>query len=366
MGWISLTLALMLLGLICAILSAVFNGSFAAIGKIPGASDVHPFVFVFYLSIGVFVSSLAVIALQPLGASYNSDSIVISGSSVPVFAPFGILAGFLFVGSVCAAFTAIPLVGLSIAQGIWGGISIVVSFSWGVLAFPDQNHIKSLPLVLLGLSSLLAGVVVIAFCNDIGTFMSSLIQGVVNGAGERNDIHKGDVDDESDPLNSRESSSHASKAHSRRIIGFVFAGLVGVLGGSILVPQGFSPRSHEGLAFMPSFGVGAMLAGCVALIARWLWKRSPPVFLPYVAIPLGAASGIVWNIGNVLSLVAIQTVGYSVAYPILQCALFVGGLWGILVFREVRNVVSIAAFIIGAGVLLAGAALVAAFVGPTP
>ena len=62
-----------------------------------------------------------------------------------------------------------------------------------------------------------------------------------------------------------------------------------------------------------------------------------------------------WNAGNVCSIFAIAGIGYGTAYPILQCALFFGGLWGIFVFREVRDKGAIAVFFGSAMVLFGGA-----------
>ena len=48
---------------------------------------------------------------------------------------------------------------------------------------------------------------------------------------------------------------------------------------------------------------------------------------------------ILLQIGNITSIMATKdpSVGLSIAYPIMQCGLFVGGLWGICLFGELRN-----------------------------
>ena len=48
-------------GLSLAVLSAVFNGSFAAFSKLESAGLVHPFIFNLYLALGVWASSCAVL-----------------------------------------------------------------------------------------------------------------------------------------------------------------------------------------------------------------------------------------------------------------------------------------------------------------
>lgn len=71
------------------------------------------------------------------------------------------------------------------------------------------------------------------------------------------------------------------------------------------------------------------------------------------------ASGIIWNVGNMLSIMAVQVVGLPIAYPIMQCGLFVAGLWGVLLFGELKSAVAQAVYWAGGGVLIAGSALLA-------
>ena len=93
-----------LAGLGLAVLSALFNGSFAAFGKLEAASLVHPFVFNVYLSVGVFLSSCVFIPML---------------SSLPYICPLGLLAGLLLVGATSFSFLAIATgLGLSTGQGV--------------------------------------------------------------------------------------------------------------------------------------------------------------------------------------------------------------------------------------------------------
>lgn len=76
----------------------------------------------------------------------------------------------------------------------------------------------------------------------------------------------------------------------------------------------------------------------------------------------GAAAGVVWNCGNVCSILATQdpSVGLAVAYPIMQLGLFVAGAWGIALFGEVQGRGPLTAYWLSGLVLVAGAALLAA------
>jgi len=43
--------------------------------------------------------------------------------------------------------------------------------------------------------------------------------------------------------------------------------------------------------------------------------------------------GVLWNISNIFALLAIPIVGYAIAYPMMQCAILVAGVWGVVVFK---------------------------------
>ena len=51
-----------------------------------------------------------------------------------------------------------------------------------------------------------------------------------------------------------------------------------------------------------------------------------------------------------------------VADPIMQSALFFGGLWGIFVFEEIKGRAAICAFFFGGALLITGAGLLTVFV----
>jgi multidrug transporter EmrE-like cation transporter len=53
------------------------------------------------------------------------------------FSTIGIIAGTLFVLATSASFQAIDYIGVALAQGIWGGIAMVVSYTWGTGIFHE-------------------------------------------------------------------------------------------------------------------------------------------------------------------------------------------------------------------------------------
>eukprot|EP01012_Entosiphon_sulcatum_P005390 TRINITY_DN12387_c0_g1_i1.p1 TRINITY_DN12387_c0_g1~~TRINITY_DN12387_c0_g1_i1.p1 ORF type:complete len:344 (+),score=41.83 TRINITY_DN12387_c0_g1_i1:56-1087(+) len=328
------------LGLLSAILSALFNGSWAVLSKLECA-QVNPLVFMMYASLGVFASSWLVIPIIAPMYHFNPS---FSGSPDYEFTYYGMLAGLLFILAIAFTFIAIPLVGISVSQGVWGGTAIVASFLWGVVFFPQQNPIRSMPLTLVALILLIVGTLGIAFKEQLARRLYK------TGYEEL---------DESD-------SPTGIAQRARRYSGLFCCMIVGGLSGSILIPMSFSPTKYQGLVFIPSFGVGAGAAGpAVALsvfLVAYLLSGEWPVWNLRGALVPGFISGVLWNIGNVLSVLGVQSIGYAVAYPVMQCALFVGGLWGLL-FREISDRRVIGVFFGSGVVLLTGAALLTVAVG---
>jgi len=149
--------------------------------------------------------------------------------------------------------------------------------------------------------------------------------------------------------------------------------VVGISGGSILVPESFVPERLSGLAILPSFGLSAGALGLFVFVAYWvLYKRQPLSLRPGGGLAAelrpdvliyGIISGCVWNTGNICQIIDLSYLHmpYGLSYPILQCALVVAGLWGIMVFKEVTDRLQVLVFCGGVGLLLVGVVLLGLF-----
>ena len=365
-------------GLALAVLSAVFNGSFAALSKFKSASLVHPFVFNLYLSFGVFLSSCIVLPfMHTLG-------------SPPLFCPLGLLAGLLFVGSTSLSFVAVSHIGLSTGQGVWGGSAILVAMAWGTLGpSPVGLPVVNTPLSVLAAILLVAGIAGIVKCEPLGERAkrllgrrqistalptAALLEGVT--VSSSNAPAAAAAPSSSEPPATAPATTPAAAGGSR-LLGLSSAIGVGFFGGSTLVPSVFLPPAYSGisrLAFLPSFGFGGLL-GAAAIVFIWsafanrsngLPLTTPPSLGNKISLLAGMASGLIWNLGNLCQLLAmsVEDVPYGVAYPILQASLVVGGLLGIVVFRELRDRYAIATFLVSAVVVVIGAVLLGLF-GPS-
>jgi glucose uptake protein len=99
-------------------------------------------------------------------------------------------------------------------------------------------------------------------------------------------------------------------------------------------------------------GLGIGLGALVLVV----WKR--PGNSAKMA-PWGIGAGLLWNVANLSSFLAVDSLGYAVGFPLTQMALVVSILWGILLFREAPTRAHKVRLAVAALFLLTGAALLA-------
>jgi len=286
-----------------AVLSSFFNGAFPAFARIPSGPPLDPVIFNGLVCVGVFLSSL----LVP----------VIAGTPA-LFTLAGALGGVLFVFAALFSFIAIPRAGLATAQAVWSCSAIVVSFAWGAFGPAEISApVQDLALSLVAIGLLVAGALTIVNCDSIANSFSGAQ--VAPSEGSQEDV-----------------------AAEDKATGVACALAVGLFGGSVLVPFKYVPPEAAGLTAVPSFGVGALVAGVAVTLAYWTvikGKQGLPSAGADASLA-GLASGAMWNAGNVCSILAQSppfSLAYGIAYPILQCALVFGGLLGIYAFNEIQG-----------------------------
>lgn len=344
-----------------AFFSAVFNGSFAACAKLTPI-PVDPVLFTFYNSIGVLLSSLFTLPF-------------LLNTTFP-FSFMGIIAGSLYIISIMFSFATVELIGLSVGQGVWGGAAILVSFLCGVMIF--GNSVESVMIAFLSLLLLFTGIFGIAMNHTVADLLFSRTNN--NRAGQYEVIEDNLEGEEKEASfgNTQKNTTRTTTAMKNKFVaGIACALMVGLFGGAILVPMSFtSNEATQGLAFVPSFGLGSFLCSLIITPLYFtIFKkeeeephnttRSFPsssfmnnnITLLLKNVGLGILSGILWNLGNICSICAIPRIGYATAYPIMQCSLFFGGLLGIFFFREVQDRQDISVFFMSAVILFAGAIL---------
>jgi len=324
-------------GYITVLIAMLFFGSFSIPLKLERTQRARPdpMVYQIYMNIAIFFSSFLVM-------SYNDI----------LLTPWGILSAALWVFSSILATFAVTNAGLAVSQGTWAGCTIIVSFFWGAVIF--QQPLSNLLLSLLALLMLMLAIAGISIAG------SDLL------VTEQKKPHVMD-----DPLPMADDPGYRpieenTSPAKKKWIGIFCAAFLSITNGSMLAPIHYAPTNVQGINFIVSFGIGVLgVTPLFAVIYFIVFKRDTTSFItllnPRKLLLPGLASGLGWNIGNWASIYATTFLGYTVGFPLSQCALLIGGFWGIVLFKEITGLKRISLFVISAFVLLGGAVLLALF-----
>ncbi|BBN12093.1 hypothetical protein MPTK1_5g17310 [Marchantia polymorpha subsp. ruderalis] len=268
------------LGTLLAVLSAVANGTFTIFSKTGAVrrARVDPVVFNLWACVGIVLSSLLTLVMYKFVWSY-----------------MGLISGLLFVLSASNSYRAVRLIGVSVGTGIWCGTAVLVSFVAG-LVFDPNGALKSKLWALVAIIIIMIGIVGVAYAGHVGRVaagheenLDTLLQHPVTG-------------------------EQRSGTFSTGVFTAIFAGLAG---GLIMIPLTRASAEAQGIPYLPSFAIGVAIFAPIVTAIPYVTRvdREMPNLAPAAAALPGIVSGIVWNIGNVFSILAIGYISYSIAYP---------------------------------------------------
>ena len=213
--------------------------------------------------------------------------------------PSGLLSGAIWTAGNILALYSVRLIGLSRTSPFLAGFSILVSFLWGILFFGEKFNYMILAIGAIGL--LLAGL----------PFVAS-----------------------------------AAKASVVQRKGYFIAAASGIVGGSYVIPMQATHTLQSGF-FSSSLSIFVIGVPLLFLSRRWIKKE----------IIAGVVSGSLFNLGSLAVLIAIVSIGITVAYPISQTATLFAVSWGVLYFKEIVHKRNILRVIMGSVMILSGAVL---------
>lgn len=213
--------------------------------------------------------------------------------------PSGLISGAIWTTGNVLALYSVRLIGLSRTSPFLAGFSILVSFLWGIFFFGEKFNYIILAIAAIGL--LLAGL----------PFVAS-----------------------------------AAKASSVQRRGYLIAAASGIVGGSYVIPMQATHTLQSGF-FSSSLSIFVIGIPLLFLSRRWIKKE----------VMAGVISGGLFNLGSLSVLIAIASIGITVAYPISQTATLFAVSWGVLYFKEIVHRRNILRVIIGSVMILSGAAL---------
>jgi glucose uptake protein GlcU len=327
-------------GWVGVITAIIFFGSFAVPlkSKRIAAIQLDPMVNQLYMMVSIFVSNWLSLAVDP---DFE-------------FSPYAIAAAALWVPGNCLAVVAIKFLGLGVAQGVWSGLIMLISFIWGAAAFGQT--MSNVAAAICGLVLLCGGAIALGLVPTV-----------------KSEPENGDFASLESPLVKPTGVAVTAPKESLRekVLGALCCAFVGICAGTMMVPARFNP--NQSINYLASFGIGIVIVTPV-VAAVWfgvqylILARNGKQHMFTIAFhPKEAAGpcllvGLLWSIGNAgATLGTMSPLGLTVGYPLTQVALLVSGLWSILLFREVRGTRNILHFMCAALVVLAGAVLLAVF-----
>lgn len=210
----------------------------------------------------------------------------------------GLLSGALWGSASSLLLIAVFNLGITKAIPLISALVIIFSFLWGAVIF---HELSSLSLGLIGVGLIVLGVVLV-----------SLV-----GQAKSQNTKKG------------------------LLAGF----LGGLIFGSQLVPIKWANIAANEAFFPMCFGI--LMSGLlIAVIRKIHWENK--------VVGASLLSGLIWNIGNLLSLISLSIIGLAKMGPISQSATLIAILWGLFYFKEVAKLAEKLQVLLGAMILITG------------
>jgi len=267
---------------------------------------------------------------------------------------WGLLGAITWFPASCLSIFSVRLIGISIAQSIWSGVTILVAFSTGVCFFNES--FTNLPLSILGVCFLVAGIVLISVSNLVS--IKFIFERISYDPQNPQTLNK-----ESNPLifantdntainDNEEETPKKLKKGVMYIMGISLSIIMGILNGMSMIPVKFEENA---INYMFTFGVsqffiGNLLVGFYFIIIKTAIFKD--VTLSRAQLIKTSISGIIcgtlWVIGYFGQVVSVlSTLGIAVGFVLIQTTIIISSLVGLIFFKELRGLLKILTFITG-------------------
>jgi len=323
-------------GLLAAAATNIFFGSFGVPIKNPQVvnAKVDPVAFQFYKSCACFATCWLALFVVDFK-----------------FTIWGIVGAAIWVVNGTLAIFAIQKAGLGIAQATWSGISIFVSFVWGVFVFGEP--VRSMGYCFLSMCLMTVGM------TGLGLAATGKFKETKPGESAYQPV----ADEDGKSVGDNKYHSRLAVDRDFRI-GMAAAVYVGFANGSFMTPLKYANKEVTGTEYIISFGIGAMFFTVIFVgiysIYRKATGRPALDFQPQVAACPALLTGLLWSAGNYCSILTTQYWGMAVGWPIVQCHLLIATLWSIYYYEEITDSRSITAFFGSATILVVGVGVLGA------
>lgn len=212
--------------------------------------------------------------------------------------PYGLISGLLWAVANVISLSAVLNLGLSKAVPIMSSLVILSNFLWGALVFGELP--SGVMMGFLAIALIILGVILVSS----------------SGRAQGKNIKKG----------------------------LLAASLAGLIFGSQLAPLKIGHLATGDFFFSVSLGIFATSLLIAAVKIKF--KKE--------AIGESLLSGVIWNVGNLLSLMAVSFIGLSRGIPVSQSSTLVAVVWGLFYFKENSSYKDRLQILAGAIILLLG------------
>lgn len=314
-------------------------------------------VFQVYYSVAVAVVSFLIWAIAG-----SQDGMWFTGSSFCM----GLLFGVLWIISQVFGYLAIQNVGYAVGPAVWVGVTITVSFVWGVAVF--NTPVNSWPGAIGAIAMLLLGVVLAAGSSVISNQQQQQKENQAREALTQEAPEAPEAKEETEGEGGEEGAGG-----NKFIFGVLSACGLGLCNGTLMVSltcfdqgcdsigvQPYTGTVLAPLAFLPSLAAGILVAQPVLFLLYWgkamASGNMPQFHFKTVALP-GLLTGTYWGMGNFCAMFATVYLGQTIGFPLTQCCLILNGVWGILYFKEIVGAAAIGTFVLASAIILGGATM---------
>jgi len=370
-------------GFLAAFISCLSFGTFAVPMKGEAATsvDIDPLVFQSYKVFWCFATSFLVL---------------LAGEKVQ-FTPWGIVSAAFWVPAGMSHVCGVRTAGLAIAQATLASLIVLVSFSWGIFFFKERvkNLASACSAVLLivggiwGMShyssptSKTGNDIVETEMVELKKQNSDTTISPSNSTDSDDSLLINDIENKNQIVNQKIIHGHKTgfeadviwfskyinkkyNIHTTpRLIGISCSGFGGVWGGTQMVPLQYSSEETQGLGFIISFAIGAVIWTCILWFIRYMYyyNKLKSATEAYYALPsfhvktmyfAGSISGLLWSLGNICSIISVTYLGEGIGFSVTQGSMLISGLWGIFHFKEITQAHDIRMWIVMAIITITG------------
>jgi glucose uptake protein GlcU len=311
-------------------------------------------VFIAFLSFGLLSVPIKVKPVDPMLLQFFMSKVIVLFSCVIlIFEPlkfswYGVLGAALWVPVSCLSIFCVQLIGLSLAQSLWSGGTMIISFFYGVFLF--QEKVGDILWITIGIIFLFLGVIIIPL-SDFRIKKKKKSEEVENLLSQPT-IQNGEVEEERFNI-------------KNFILGLFLTFIMAILNATSMLP---AKLDSGNMLYIFSFGTSQYLIGSTIIfiyfIIKAVIKRKFVLERKKIigVIPTSIIFGVLWSIGYYAQmLVTFSPLGLTIGIPVIQTCLILSSICGMIFFKEIPGIIRKIIFFSGLIIMLIGFFIVGIF-----